>query len=243
MDEDQKHLLIPLVSIASGFILWTIVILLLIVEGEEIGSVAEWIAAVGAILVGLVAAGFAALAWKESQAANLWARRAALAEERNIGLVEANFAARVNFTLAITSVAEDSHATLALTVDQESPKAWVDHIEIGTYGMGALELEDHRAILETWRTSFEQSLNHFSNRIVAYGSSIDGFWTFGTHDIDPFHPPVTYMLIQYMVFYRVHDHPDAHLHSTAYLNLDTSRSTQPSMHTVWDSSTGETHSD
>ena len=69
MGNDKRNIVLPLAGIVAAAIIYTIVILLFVVEGEEIGSVAEWIAALGAITVGLVAAAFAGLAWRETQRA------------------------------------------------------------------------------------------------------------------------------------------------------------------------------
>lgn len=121
MSKDTKNTLIPIIGIITALTLYTTVILLFIVEGEEIGSVAEWVAAFVGLIVGLVAAGFAALAWTESkrathatEQATLWAKIATEAQQHANALTEAELVPHLIVALenAVTGAGQEVEVPL-----------------------------------------------------------------------------------------------------------------------------------
>ncbi len=81
MRQNTRNLLIPVIGSLVAAAIYTSIILLFAINLEA-GSAAEWVGALGAITVGLVAAGFAALAWQASERATRAEERAADVAER-----------------------------------------------------------------------------------------------------------------------------------------------------------------
>jgi len=133
----SKNTLVPAIGIIVAAIVYPTMTLLLIVEGEEIGSVAEWVAALGTIFVGLVAAAFAALAWTESkrathatEQATAWAKIAAEAQQRANALTEAELLPTITVNLeeelTSTGITVPAIALITIELKDDSPAPiWV----------------------------------------------------------------------------------------------------------------------
>lgn len=168
MGNDKRNIVLPLAGIVAAAIIYTIVILLFVVEGEEIGSVAEWIAALGAITVGLVAAAFAGLAWRETQQATEatenaahWAKIAAQAQEQSIALQQkaievqdaANQLAASGTTAEFTARVlighheetwTPTHSTIIVRADEKSDPVWIQSVMIKWAGFEFYDTDTDR---------------------------------------------------------------------------------------------------
>jgi len=116
MRQNTRNLLIPIIGIILTAVLYIAVAFAYALDLET-GSAAEWVGALGTITVGLVAAGFAALAWQASE-------RATRAEERAADVAERALRKDVKISL---NYSEQIPGLTAITIElaEGCPSIWI----------------------------------------------------------------------------------------------------------------------
>ena len=136
----------------------------------EWGNVADWFGGIGAILVGLLAAWFAALAWRASE-------RAARAEERGVYVAEQTLAAQVQLTFKVIAV-EERETTLRLEVSEGSPPIETIILGLKEYGFGP---DISNELDEEWKAGLKRALAFLGGREMPRGGWVDASWLHEGH--------------------------------------------------------------
>jgi hypothetical protein len=210
MKLNRRNTWIPVAGISIAAILWIIVALLFVIDGEQFGTLAEWFGAIGAIAIGGLAAWFAAIAAMQASAANTWAQRAAEAEERSANLADRDLASKVRFTFGVHDMI-DGLTVLRLGLADDSPPVAVKNVETTIlYFAGS----DH---FEVWHQSFEDALR-FLGGPIGKESHIDAPWLHeGNGPMDS--SIRDQVLIRVHVTYTVIDHGNEHTYHELDLEI------------------------
>ena len=126
------------------------------------GTAAEWVGAIGSILVGLLAAAFAYLAWQAS-------KRAVRAEERAVHVAEQALASEARFEFVVANGLSEGATVLSLRLDATSPTAHIAHVSLKDFYFADAEET------EIWVTSLKDALGQLPTSIPPGGSS-DCIW-------------------------------------------------------------------
>lgn len=189
------------------------------------GTVAEWAGAVGAILVGLLAAYFAFRAWEESKRANA-------AEASLIQMQEAALGRDVNLAAKLWVGAEGIRITLSLL--EGSPRIWIHQAEpvVAVFykketiesGHGRLS-PDEEAL---GQAAVEYALGQFTGgTLMTVSSPAVGLSWWGDSSLED--RPRGWARLTLKVEYRLHEHVDAQTHVSPILEATVDYQDPPSL--------------
>lgn len=147
-----------------------LVILFLFVSGlaDEIhwGTVADWVGAVGVVIVGVAAVSFAYEAGEAT-------KRAAMADMRSTYVAEQAVASQVRFTFEVVGGAQVGGTQIRLSTSPSSPR-----VEVATLIPDRFEFPDvaDTDLLHEWETGFRRTLETFERRWIPSGGSLSATW-------------------------------------------------------------------
>lgn len=201
---------LPALGVIIALTLYTTLTFAFVLDGEQYGTVGEWVGAIGAIFVGLFAVAFAGLAFVEAKSANLWAERAARAEEKAADLAERSLAARVRFAATVEQML-DGMTILRLTLDEESPMLWLQEVDVSMFSAGGHE------DTESWLHNLTDACGVLTGQLPP-GGHVDAPWL---HIGNPMAPDIRdRVLVEFDVTYAVTDNPDGKTFTFPSLRLD-----------------------
>jgi hypothetical protein len=137
-----------------------IAFVILINDTDKIGTLADWFGVIGSIVVGVLAAFFAYLAWRASE-------RATKAEEKAAALAEATLNQDVRLDIARHSV-QPGLTVFRLTLLDDSPTIWIREAEGG--------FRPRNDTPEVEMTTLNDGLQTLLNYDVTQGAHVDIPW-------------------------------------------------------------------